>query len=87
MKLNHITNPQSGGGQRINADAALLNQSGGDGTDFRDKPAVRDSRSCQLQETDKCELSMTKIELTALCTLSNLISCAPVSCKKICNGS
>ena len=88
MKLNHITNPQSdqGGDQRISIDASRLNQGGGGETDFRDKSAVKDGRPSQSQIADRCE-SFVITELTALCTMSSMISYDPVSYRKICNGS
>jgi len=87
--LNHITNFQSnqGGGWGINTDASWLNQGGGGGTGFRDRLDMKDGILNQLKIVDRCESSMMKTELTALCIMNNLISCDPVSCKKMCNGS
>ena len=87
--MNRITNPQSGqgGGRGIDTDASWLNQGGEGGTGFRDKPAAVDDKSSQSQVTDRCKLSMMETELTALCIMNSLISCDPISCRKICKWS
>ena len=80
-----VSQSGQGGGRGSNTNASWMAHSGGGGIGIHDRSNVNGGRSTLSQVADRCESSIMKTELTALCTMINLISCDPASCRKICN--
>ena len=72
--------------RNITSSASHRDQGDGGGTDPR-VGSIKDGSSINVPIADWGTLSMIKTEQTALCIISSMISCEPISCRHICKGS